>query len=1131
MVREYVEPELPPLTPRQPNEQAQRPVPSQPEFGKASPLRPVHPQSTKLPFNIPKPNQSRPEHHRPLQPQGSAQPYRPKPDISTPGLSTPSAKRNQPWDPFKSSKPSAFGKSRPDFDDDAVQIRRPENLTFTTPRTPKTLYMSKPPTIKPPPLKPSNASKNLKNFMYLTADESYATSALQMKDEPSLDTYSYMDSVKANEDIQALLAGAIDDEEGKRDKRSKRRRNKKNKNKNKKKQMQEPERTQGEQSQTKDSSSDKKDATSDVDDLASQLQGVSVAEKKGEEKNAKAQEERADAESKDEVDPQAVTKKSETKDEKTDVANEDDDNDDSDGNDDNDDEDEEEDDDEDDGTVEGLKSKLLPHQVDGVSWMREKEIGNKKAKGRIPKGGILADDMGLGKTVQAISLLLTNRKPTETKTSRNNEGSEDENRPKLPPGLSKSTLVVAPLALIKQWEFEIQEKVEASHKLTVCVYHGATRAKVADNLGRYDVVITTYGTLSSEYGGAEQEDPKSGLFSMYWYRIILDEAHTIKNRNAKATQSACALNAEYRWCLTGTPMQNNLDELQSLIKFLRIKPYNDLAAWRDQISRPLSNGRGGLAIQRLQIYLKAFMKRRTKDVLKLNDNLKPGEAGEDGKNSTSSGFQITKREVIKVDPEFTPGEINFYQRLEQRTENSLEKMMGGSKIDYAGALVLLLRLRQACNHPDLVKSDLAKDKDVLLQNGAPGSQGSSTKKDDLDSVADLFGGLSVVAKKCDVCQTDLSREEVTNGSSRCNECETDLKNTLGLNGKKEKKSRKERKQGTQHSRVNRRVAVEVDDEDAEGGGEWIASDDSESDNDMPPSPSKGKNIRAISISSSGESEAEDDDVYSSDDDAGPQVLPSTKITHLMKVLKQEAFDYKFIVFSVFTSMLDKIEPFLKRAGIGFARYDGSMRNDLREGSLDKLRNSSSTRVLLCSLRAGALGLNLTAASRVVILEPFWNPVSSSISWPFISTRNTQSGLTHLLLQFVEEQAIDRVHRLNQTLDVKIYKMVIKETVEERILELQERKRELANVTIEGKSAATKLTMRDMMALFGREAESRYTDKSGDLDVPKKAKVLDRSSAETSGNATAPGSSRDRDRQQKFKRVPSKGEDSVYGRRW
>jgi SNF2 family DNA or RNA helicase len=98
----------------------------------------------------------------------------------------------------------------------------------------------------------------------------------------------------------------------------------------------------------------------------------------------------------------------------------------------------------------------------------------------------------------------------------------------------------------------------------------------------------------------------------------------------------------------------------------------------------------------------------------------------------------------------------------------------------------------------------------------------------------------------------------------------------------------------------------------------------------------------------------------------------------MKILNREAPDFKFIVFSVFTSMLDKIEPFLNSANIGFARYDGGMANNHREASLEKLRNHSGTRVLLCSLRAGALGLNLTAASRVVILEPFWNPVSHPV---------------------------------------------------------------------------------------------------------------------------------------------------------
>jgi len=96
----------------------------------------------------------------------------------------------------------------------------------------------------------------------------------------------------------------------------------------------------------------------------------------------------------------------------------------------------------------------------------------------------------------------------------------------------------------------------------------------------------------------------------------------------------------------------------------------------------------------------------------------------------------------------------------------------------------------------------------------------------------------------------------------------------------------------------------------------------------------------------------------------------------MDILKKDTPEHKVIVFSQFTSMLDLIEPFLRSGGYSFTRYDGSMRNDHREASLERLCNDKKTRVLLCSLKCGSLGLNLTAASRVVILEPFWNPVST-----------------------------------------------------------------------------------------------------------------------------------------------------------
>lgn len=1030
MAKESDAPQFP-LTPRKANEQSQG-LSHHPEFGKPSPLRPVQhqrpvqrPSHPSNPFNIPKPNQVRAEHHRAPQPRPQPQPQYPAPSQAYRPPTTPGAgvaatpRRNESFDPFKPVRPSAYNNnrfSRP-ADSGAFEIKRPENVTFGTPRAPKTFFTSKPSAVKV-----NNASKNLKNFVDLTGEGGFTPSA-GSRNNVGFGSYGvddYVDTAKANENIQALLQGAFDEDE---DEKQQAKKNKK-KNKNKKRKQK-----QRESKKKQDDSQDASQDASELDDLAAQLEGITVKEPKStehdeDEKKAKAikspaidsdTEEASDDESESKAgrasvdteyeDKEVVSDEEEEdeaeKEEEEEVEEE---------------EGEEEEEEEDDGTVEGLNVKLLPHQRDGVSWMRDKELG--RGKGTVPKGGILADDMGLGKTVQTIALLLTNTKPESGKVKKNydsdDESDEEEKPRKLPPGLSKSTLVVAPLALIKQWEGEIASKVENTHKLRVCVYHGNTRAKATDNLEDYDVVITTYGTLTSEHG----KGGKSGIFSVYWYRIILDEAHTIKNRNAKATQAACALDAEYRWCLSGTPMQNNLDELQSLIKFLRIKPYNDLAAWKEQIGRPIANGRGQLAIERLQIFLKAFMKRRTKDVLKLNDNLKPGEDGGE-KKQKSSGFQITKREVIKVAAEFMPGEMNFYKRLEQRTENSLEKMMGDSKVDYAGALVLLLRLRQSCNHPDLVKSDLAKDKDILLQTGPSEKKSSHGKNDDLDSVADLFGALSVVTKKCDVCQTELSKEEASSGISRCGECESDLKATLGdkeMSHKKRKSKKVDAVDLTDspsasrqaaRARRNRKIVVDSDDEDeedgdwvvpkaqrgvknfgkaggsddedAEGGGEWLGSEDEDSDSDDegPELPTKNHTRSVTPQIQSSESES-DDDIYLSagdDEDGDKRILPSTKIRHLMKILSREAPDFKFIVFSCFTSMLDKIEPFLNRAGIGYARYDGSMRNDHREASLNKLRSNSGTRVLLCSLRAGALGLNLTAASRVVILEPFWNPVS------------------------------------------------------------------------------------------------------------------------------------------------------------
>ena len=666
--------------------------------------------------------------------------------------------------------------------------------------------------------------------------------------------------------------------------------------------------------------------------------------------------------------------------------------------------------------------------------------------------------MGLGKTIQSISLILLNPRPPLSASG--------VDKSTLPKSTDKGTLVVAPLALIKQWEAEIKSRVADSHKLRVCVHHGPQRTKRFEDLRKYDVVITTYQILVSEHGSSTKADgPQVGCFGLRWYRVILDEAHTIKNRATKATKACCALRAEYRWCLTGTPMQNNLDELQSLINFLRIKPYNELPVWKEQITRPMANGRGGVAIKRLQFYLKAFMKRRTKDILKHEGALNPG-GSKIIEGGIGNGFRITERKIENISAEFSAAERTFYDRLEKRTDQSLERMMDGHKMNYASALVLLLRLRQACNHPQLVRGSMAQDNDALTIGQGLGSQPSRKPKvvdKELNDMADLLGGLSVQTKRCDVCQIDLRKDEIAASAIRCRECEGDLAEQLNSANAKRQKNHK------QHSsdevpvdnikarrKPRRRNIIDssddedgegdwlvskgeriyqdlgkaggTDDENAEGGGDSLGPEDSDTadeDEGRIPASKRGTKIvdisssddeseiltsrpqkKMISLSSSDdedvvvasrqpkkiissnslgkenarrssetESEPEtDEDAESSSSNRKPSPVDSAKIRHLLKILRHESAEHKFIVFSQFTSMLDLIEPFLHKQRLVFTRYDGSMRNDHREASLERLRTDPRTRILLCSLKCGSLGLNLTAASRVVILEPFWNPV-------------------------------------------------------------------------------------------------------------------------------------------------------------
>lgn len=209
------------------------------------------------------------------------------------------------------------------------------------------------------------------------------------------------------------------------------------------------------------------------------------------------------------------------------------------------------------GVTGALTVPLMEHQKQGVRWMTAMEKSHHR-------GGILADDMGLGKTVQALALIAAHP-------------AQHINR--------HATLVVTPASLIQQWKHEIEQFLRSSpHRQRVYVYYGDRRGKAIPVLNGYDIVLTTFGTITAELrrtgprqharnlAGPHRSSPLFGPASG-WHRVILDEAQCIKNDQSQTAAACCALDATYRWCLSGTPVMNNLRELYSLLKFLRVQPY------------------------------------------------------------------------------------------------------------------------------------------------------------------------------------------------------------------------------------------------------------------------------------------------------------------------------------------------------------------------------------------------------------------------------------------------------------------------------------------------------------------------------------------------------------------------------
>jgi non-specific serine/threonine protein kinase len=220
---------------------------------------------------------------------------------------------------------------------------------------------------------------------------------------------------------------------------------------------------------------------------------------------------------------------------------------------------------------EGLKSILRPYQVAGYQWLNYLH--------EINWGGILADDMGLGKTVQALSFL-EHFKTTHGKIK---------------------ALVVCPTTLIYNWENEIKKFTPS---LTYHIHHGGQRTRDREEVMKYDVTITTYGTLRS--------DIKLFVGVPFDY-VTLDESQAIKNPSSKVTKAASLLNAKHRLCMSGTPLQNNTFDIFAQMNFLNPGMLGTMEFFRQEFSIPIDKFGEEDRKDHLRKILYPFILRRTKE--------------------------------------------------------------------------------------------------------------------------------------------------------------------------------------------------------------------------------------------------------------------------------------------------------------------------------------------------------------------------------------------------------------------------------------------------------------------------------------------------------------------------------------
>lgn len=581
-----------------------------------------------------------------------------------------------------------------------------------------------------------------------------------------------------------------------------------------------------------------------------------------------------------------------------------------------------------------ITTKLRAYQLKGLNWLVN--LYNQGIN------GILADDMGLGKTVQVISLLAWL--------------AESEN-------IWGPFIVVTPASTLHNWENELSRFLP---RFRTVLYYGtlAERAELRKAFKTANVVVTSYQVAVSD---------ENILKKIKWQYMILDEAQAIKSITSQRWSTLLSYKARNRCLLTGTPIQNNMQELWSLLHFIMPTLFDSLSEFKDWFLT--ENQVDENQISKLHTILKPFMLRRHKEDIK---------------------DELGTKEIIHIYCDMSLRQRILYDSL--RSKICVVKRSGA---DYDN---VLMQLKKVCNHPSLFEQ-------LKVQTAFSLTPGSATIAESCGAIIRYVPPTAIITTEEEFPKFRLLEE-------------------------RRMRSHLELRAFTEQHRPAR-CALYVDLERRRGERidllkqyEFIA-----------------ESVKRQKIESNIETERklyflERDDLsgqyYTKRDrdsceymDRLCKVPPlntlisdSGKLRAIDELLRElQSGDHRVLIYFQMTKMMDLFEEYLVKRGFSYIRLDGSVRVNTRKELVGRWQ-AGEVFIFILSTRAGGVGINLTAADTVIFYDSDWNPT-------------------------VDQQAMDRAHRLGQKKPVTVYRLITRDSIEEKIIERANEKDEMQRIIIKG----------------------------------------------------------------------------------